>query len=272
MRILTGRPLRFSLLVFLIAFLCTLTGCDDSSSSPSSSAPANVSSTFTGQAVSCTPVLDPPTGQHGHELTVNGDVVRFLLFIPRQYAEQDAWPLILFLHGSGERGTNVDSIKKHGTPRYVDSNPSFPFIVVSPQLPTSLSRWETSALADLLDEVVCRYAVDVNRIYVTGLSMGGIGTWAMAISYPDKIAAIAPVSGWGFPDEAATIRHIPAWVFHGSDDTAVPLRRAQEMVDALRAVGGNVTFTVYPGLDHSDTWPPTYEASALYDWFLGWSL
>jgi predicted peptidase len=245
--------------------LCGLAGCDDSSSGGSS--PASNSG-----AVVCDRVLNPPAGQYAQELTAAGQAVQFLLFIPEQYADRDSWPLIVFLHGSGERGSDIEKVSKHGVPKWVQSNPSFPFIVVSPQLPSSLGDWIPSDVVALVDEIICRYAVDPNRIYLTGISMGGIGTWATAIQFPDRFAAIAPVSGWGFPDEAAVIRHIPAWVFHGADDAAAPLSRAQEMVDALLAVGGNVTFTVYPGVGHSGAWPPTYEAPDLYDWFLRWSL
>lgn len=242
-----------------LVVLCLLAGCEDGDSSG-------------GGNADCDRIANPPTGQYAQEIAAAGSCGRFLLFIPRQYAARASWPLIVFLHGSGERGDNLEVVKKHGVPKWVTGNPEFPFIVVSPQLPVSLRDWVPSDVVALVDQVACRYVVDPSRIYLTGISMGGIATWATAIDYPDRFAAIAPVSGWGFPDEAGTIRHVTAWVFHGADDRAAPLSRAQAMVDALRAVGANVAFTVYPGVGHSGAWPPTYEASALYDWFLRWSL
>jgi len=123
------------------------------------------------------------------------------------------------------------------------------------------------ALAALLDEIEGSYAVDPNRIYVTGLSMGGIGTWHLATAYPQRFAAIAPICGYGNPSTVCAIRHLPVWAFHGADDEMVPLERGQATVDALRACGGNVMFTVYPGVGH-DSWTQTYANPQLYTWLL----
>ena len=192
---------------------------------------------------------------------------KYLLFLPNQYEkEKKCWPLILFLHGIGERGDNLESVKKHGPPKIVEEQEYFPFILVSPQCPKN-EWWSTDVLNALIDDVVSRYRVDEDRVYVTGLSMGGYGTWHLAIEYPDRFAAIAPICGGGPPDKACKIKHIPVWVFHGARDKTVPLKKSKEMVDALKECGGNVMFTVYPETDH-DSWTETYNNPELYEWFL----
>lgn len=194
--------------------------------------------------------------------------MRYLLYLPGGYAaEQSArWPLVLFLHGAGERGDNLDLVKQHGIARVVGEREDFPFIAVSPQCPAD-DWWRTDVLAALLDESEQSYSVDPDRIYVTGLSTGGFATWALAIAYPDRFAAIAPVCGGGDPSRVCAIRYVPVWAFHGARDDVVPLRRSEEMVEALRACGGNVRFTVYPEAGHN-SWTETYANPELYAWFL----
>ena len=126
--------------------------------------------------------------------------MEYLLFLPESYAQStnQKFPLILFLHGAGERGRDLDSVKRHGIPKIVETNPDFPFIAVSPQCPED--SWWTSELHTingLIEEVVEKYQVDTSRIYLTGLSMGGFGTWSLASMYPERFAAIAPVCGGG---------------------------------------------------------------------------
>ena len=123
-------------------------------------------------------------------------------------------------------------------------------------------------LRALLDRVEQDYRVDLSREYVTGLSMGGYGTWALACDQPGRFAAIAPVCGGGIPRIATRLKDVPVWVFHGAKDTIVPLSESQEMVDALRAVRGDVKFTVLPEAGH-DSWTAAYEGQELYDWLLG---
>ena len=105
------------------------------------------------------------------------------------------------------------------------------------------------------------------RIYVTGLSMGGYGTWDLATRYPNRFAAIAPICGGGEPARACTVKHLPVWAFHGAKDEVVPLEQSQAMIDALAACDGNARLTVYPDADH-DAWTQTYDNPELYDWFL----
>src|SRR5882724_795246 len=122
----------------------------------------------------------------------------YLLFLPRGYEakSEKRWPLILFLHGAGERGTNVWKVATHGPPKNVTAKPEFPFIVVSPQCPGG-ELWSNDALLALLDEIVRKHAVDTKRIYLTGLSMGGYGTWRLGLTHPEKFAAIVPICGGG---------------------------------------------------------------------------
>jgi len=197
--------------------------------------------------------------------------VKYWLYLPPGYPGRDRWPLILFLHGAGERGDDLDRVKIHGPPKRIDTeNASFPFVIVSPQCPAE-GWWsdddQIERLDALLEQVVSRYEIDPGRLYVTGLSMGGYGTWALAARYPRRFAAIAPICGGGDPTEAERLARLPAWVFHGAEDPVVPLETSQEMVDALREAGGTVTFTVYPEARH-DSWTETYSNPALYEWFL----
>ena len=193
----------------------------------------------------------------------------YLLYLPEDYGEaRKRWPLVLFLHGADERGSDVERVKVHGPPRLVDEGKSFPFILVSPQCAKG-SRWidQVAALAALLDEIEGSYDVDPDRIYVTGLSMGGAGTWALAAEQPERFAAIAPICGPGNPKKAELIKHLPVWVFHGVKDERVPLEESEQMVEALKAAGAEPKFTVYPEAGH-DSWTETYANEELYDWLL----
>ena len=190
----------------------------------------------------------------------------YLLFLPQDYEKKDSWPLMLFLHGAGERGDDLELVKKHGPPKIVETKKDFPFILVSPQC-KSRRWWEPFELTALLDDVVAKYKVDEDRIYVTGLSMGGFGTWSLASHTPDRFAAIVPICGGGEPYWTRRFVHLPVWVFHGAKDFAVPLERSEEMVEALKKHGGNVKLTVYPDAGH-DSWTETYDNPELYEWLL----
>jgi len=194
----------------------------------------------------------------------------YLLYLPKGYEPntKEKYPLILFLHGMGERGDDLNLIKKHGIPKIVEQKDDFPFIALSPQCPGN-SFWtvELEALNALLDDVVTKYAVDVDRIYLTGLSMGGYGAWALAMEYPKRFAAIVPICGGGDTKNVSAIKDIPVWVFHGAKDSVVKLEESEKMVNALKECGGNIQFTVYPEADH-DSWTVTYDNPELYKWLL----
>jgi predicted peptidase len=191
----------------------------------------------------------------------------YLLYLPRDYNQiKKDWPLVLFLHGSGERGEDINLVKRQGPPKLVEEGKEFPFILISPQHSKN-TRWSNDFLIALIDEVVETYRVDEDRIYVTGLSGGGHGTWYLATEYPNRFAAIVPICGRGIPHGASRIKHLPIWVFHGAKDQVQPIKTSEEMVAALEAVGGNVKFTVYPEAGH-DAWTETYNNPELYDWLL----
>jgi predicted peptidase len=182
------------------------------------------------------------------------------------------WPLILFLHGAGERGDNVEQIKIHGIPKVAEQL-DLPFVTLAPQCP--LEHWWSDflpALDALLTETIATMPIDPRRVYLTGMSMGGYGTWHMAAKYPQRFAAIAPICGggpwmYGIYDHLDELHHIPAWVFHGAKDRVVPPRESKRLVKALTACGADVRFTLYPEAKH-DSWTETYNNPELYTWFL----
>jgi predicted peptidase len=215
------------------------------------------------------PLSAAETGQSAQKLEKQVIVkLNYLLFLPENY-EKDAntkFPMILFLHGSGERGDDLNKVKVHGPPKIVDSKKDFPFILVSPQCPAN-GWWDSFQLITLLDEIQSKYRVDPDRVYLTGLSMGGYGTWDLVQRYPTRFAAIAPICGAGNPVMVRRFKDVPAWVFHGDADPTVPVARADEMVEALKKVGAEVKYTRYPGVGH-DSWTATYNNPELYTWFL----
>ena len=190
----------------------------------------------------------------------------YLLSLPEHYESKDEWPLILFLHGAGERGDNLDRVKIHGPPKLIASGEKLPFIVVSPQCPKD-RWWNAVELTALLDEIVEKHNVDESRIYVTGLSMGGFGTWSLAMYSPKRFAAIAPICGGGDRQFGKYLKDIPAWIFHGAKDSAVPVQRSIEMAEAIKKSGGDPKLTIYPEANH-DSWTESYANPELYDWFL----
>ena len=197
--------------------------------------------------------------------------MEYLLFLPESYTQSTSqkFPLILFLHGAGERGSDLDSVKRHGIPKIVETNPDFPFIAVSPQCPED--SWWTSELHTingLIEEIVEKYQVDTSRIYLTGLSMGGFGTWSLASMYPERFAAIAPVCGGGEVRQILrSLVEMPIWTFHGQKDDVIPFSRSEEIVTALKKHGSSIKFTIYPEAGH-DSWTKTYDNPELYKWFL----
>ena len=193
---------------------------------------------------------------------------KYLLYLPEGYDGEKQYPLLVFLHGAGERGDDLDLVKIHGPPKLIEAGQSFPFIIVSPQVPTD-EWWSPDIVKWITSYIIENYSVDKSRVYLTGLSMGGYGTWATAIKYPDTYAAIAPICGGGDPNKAGSLKDIPVWVFHGDADPIVPISRSEEMYEALKPYE-NIEFTVYPGVEH-DSWTETYENPKLYEWFLSHS-
>ena len=213
----------------------------------------------------------PPTGQSARlfQATISRTVsYRYLLYVPKAYSAgpTQRWPLLLFLHGSGERGDDLAKVKSHGPPKQLDGRDGFPFVVISPQCPEG-QRWQSDALAALLDDVAKRLRIDPDRGYVTGLSMGGRGTWDLAMSYPERFAAIAPVCGGALPDRACQLKDVPIRAFHGTKDDVVPLAESETVVDAVRKCGGTAELIVYPETGH-DSWTAAYGDPSLWKWLL----
>jgi predicted peptidase len=206
-----------------------------------------------------------------HLETIVNYKVNYLLYLPEDYARSSKkWPLVLFLHGSGERGSDVELVKRNGPSKLVEEGKKFPFILVSPQCPER-TIWDNKMLAALLDDIESKYNVDKNREYLTGLSMGGHATWSLAIQYPERFAAILPVCARGYPQDVYVLKDVPVWVFHGKKDDIVPITDGEKMVRALIEAGGNVKFTIYPEAGH-DAWTETYNNPEIYEWLLSHSL
>jgi hypothetical protein len=193
---------------------------------------------------------------------------RFLVHLPADYDKQPhaRFPLILYLHGAGERGIDLDIVKRVGPGVYLSYHPELPFICVAAQcLPGE--RWNSVDVIGLLDEVLAQYRIDPDRVYLTGLSMGGFGTWYTATAYPERFAAVAPVCGGGDPDDAPRLRDVPTWVFHGDKDDVVSPELSLRMVDALTKVHGRVKLTLYPGEGHN-IFMRVYKDPEFYSWLL----
>ena len=194
---------------------------------------------------------------------------KYLLYFPANYNEDTLkkWPLLIFLHGSGEAGDDIQKVKAHGPPELISKGKAFPFIVVSPQSDRS-NGWDEGMLYKMLKDLKKKYRVDGNRVYLTGLSMGGYGTWKFAMKYPEEFAAIAPVCGGGDSSTAWRLRNIPVWCFHGAKDNVVPPTEDEKMVHATRVYNRNVKYTVFPDAGHN-SWDDTYNKNdSLYEWML----
>ncbi|HEX3798119.1 MAG TPA: PHB depolymerase family esterase [Verrucomicrobiae bacterium] len=202
----------------------------------------------------------------------------YLLFLPKGYDAnaRKRWPLILFLHGSGERGTNLWRTTVHGPTKYIEKHPDFPFILVTPQASEG-TKWSDDTLLAILDNVTANNAVDTNRIYLTGLSTGGYGAWSLATTYPERFAAVAPICGGegnigivlSLMDKTKgpALRHLPVWAFHGGKDNVVDPAESQRMVNLFKKFGNDVKLTIYPEAMHN-SWTVTYDNPELYEWFL----
>lgn len=220
----------------------------------------------TAPAVNYPPHFIPKT------LTLSdGSTWRYVLYVPPQYEENKDhhWPVILFLHGSGEMGT--DNIRQTGVglPRYIRKNPeSFPFVVIMPQVSEMWYRGRNgAAMLAILDQTLSEYRTDPDRVYLTGLSMGGFGTWELAVTQPDRFAAIAPVCGMAPTDYLSNIKEMPVWAFHGEKDPNVPVSGSRDAIGALRKLGSEPKYSEYPNEGHK-IWDMVYGSKQLYRWFL----
>jgi predicted esterase len=194
--------------------------------------------------------------------------INYLLALPEGYEKDTtaSWPLVIFLHGSGERGNDLGKVKKNGPPKLVDEGKKFPFILVSPQAGPE-AGWDAETLYRLEQYLKKEYRVNSDKVYLTGLSMGGYGTWELAMKHPEEFAAIAPICGGGDASTAWKLRNIPIWCFHGAKDNVVPLAASENMVKAAKELNPNVKFTVYPNANHN-SWDASYSNDSLYTWLL----
>ena len=220
------------------------------------------------------------TGQHAYTHDSGDCGLNYLLFLPQKYTGDPnvKWPLLIFLHGISKRGDTreaLENIKLDGPPKIVEDRSDFPFLVLSPQCPSETDWYPVfDRLEALIESVTTTYAVDEHKIYLTGLSMGGFGTWRLALEHPDRFAAIVPIAG-GYifesdevPEDICVLKNLPIWAFHGGEDESVPSWQSQIMVDALRQCPANVRFTHYPDANHADAWKQAYADPELYTWLL----
>ena len=212
-----------------------------------------------------------PGKQVANQVTIEIDgeeprEIGFWIYTPANYEEVETMPWMMFLHGMGERGDDLELVKKWGPPKLVSEQEDFPFILISPQCPDNI-KWQTQHLIQILNRVQEEMKVDTKRLYMTGLSMGGYGTWSMTAAIPERIAASIPVCGGGNVQLAEKMIDVPIWAFHGDADNVVTIRRSQEMVDAVNAASGNAKLTTYEGVGHN-SWSETYANAEIYDWFL----
>lgn len=211
----------------------------------------------------------------------------YRLLKPEGYEKEgsQSYPLVVFLHGAGERGDNNESQLKHGVAEFVTdaARKDYPCFLVAPQCPVKRA-WsdlsggvkedpkfsetpikEETLLLDLIDSLSKEYRVDKDRIYVTGLSMGGFGTWNLVSRRPDLFAAAVPICGGGDPSQAPKLTKLPIWAFHGDADRAVPVERTRGMIAAIKEAGGSPKYTEYEGVGH-DSWTQTYKDGAVIQW------
>ncbi|MCS6864899.1 MAG: dienelactone hydrolase family protein [Gemmataceae bacterium] len=201
----------------------------------------------------------------------DGSQSRYVVFVPHSYDGTKEFPVILFLHGAGESlGGKKMPVEVGIGPAIKAREKTFPFITVIPQ--SAKRTWQADsedgrrAIA-ILDATLQEYKIDPKRQILTGLSMGGYGTWSLAAAYPNRWAAIVPICGGGDPNNASKIKDIPCWCFHGQEDNAVKVERSREMIAALEKAGGKPRYTEYQWVGH-DSWDPAYATNQLYTWLL----
>ncbi|OCT17265.1 hypothetical protein A8709_27445 [Paenibacillus pectinilyticus] len=198
--------------------------------------------------------------------------LNYQLFVPHDFElkSEQQYPLFVFLHGIKKRGDDISVLNKYGLTWIAESKPDFPFIVVTPQCPAD-SNWTHvyQSVIALINEITTSYPVDTERMYLTGFSMGGNGTWDIAARSPELFSAIVPISGWYEPEKANLLKDVRIWAFHCVDDDVVRVSGTEEMVEAITNIGGNIKATYYSELGHSHTvMEKTFNNQELYDWLL----
>jgi predicted peptidase len=217
----------------------------------------------------------------------DGGALPYRLMRPETMEPGKKYPLVIFLHGAGERGTDNEVQLVHGVKEFAkpEARKKYPCFLVAPQCPTG-HQWvqvpwgadkhdmppvpsaPASLLVGLMDELQKSLPVDPDRVYITGLSMGGYGTWDLLSRQPERFAAAVPVCGGGDEKKAGVMKKVPIWAFHGGLDVAVPVARSRNMVDAVNQAGGNARYTEYPQVGH-DSWNPCYADPEMMEWLFG---
>lgn len=195
--------------------------------------------------------------------------MQYLLYLPQEYEVDTTklFPLLLFLHGSGESGENIEKVKTHGPPKLIAEGKNFPFIVLSPQNPDINKLWDAEAVSALLENIESTYRIDPTRIHLAGLSRGAYGAWQVAIQNPNKFASLIVISGVSPGYYVKWLKNTPIWVFHGEDDDVIPVTESDNAVKELQGNGQNVKYTRYPNTGH-DAWTRTFENPELFKWVL----
>ena len=221
--------------------------------------------------------------QSSHELSLSTtQVVKvpvrmpYLVILPKEYDQKPGpWPVLLYLHGAGDRGTDIALVRRVRAVQEALVRKDYPFILLAPQETDPDQAWISApvrtVVMQILDEVIARYHGDSSRVYLTGISMGGWGTWFLAKQYPGRFAAIAPLCGHADTTWAPALVHTPIWTFHGTEDNVAPISETKAMVETLHGLGGNPKFTPIVGADH-DIANVVYSRDDLYRWLLGHSL
>ncbi|MEO5936247.1 MAG: prolyl oligopeptidase family serine peptidase [Terriglobales bacterium] len=243
--------------------------------------------------LSTAPLAAKETGFLNRSVTVAGVTYRYQVYVPVEWTAKTKWPVILSLHGAGERGSDGLFSTENGLGRALRRNAkAFPFVAVFPQCPLS-AMWVDRAMQEMamaaLESAIKEFGGDRQRLYLTGLSMGGYGTWEMAMRYPKYFAAIAPVCGAiqslggmypelrshmadlnakdPYADAAKKMAGVPAWIFHGAKDPLIPVTESRRMAEALRAAGSTVRYSEYPEATHN-SWDRAYAEPELVKWLL----
>ena len=193
----------------------------------------------------------------------------YVTYLPKDYDEKKTYPLVFFLHGAGERGDDLDVASRHGFMKYVrEEGKDYPFIFVAPQCPNN-KYWGcyTESLIAFLDYICDTLPVDLNRVYLTGLSMGGTGTFMLAMAAPERFAAIAPVCGSGIYWYGEVFVDIPVYMYHGDCDDIVPIQESISMLNSINKRGGNAKLKICYGVGHN-AWDIAYAGDELAEWLL----
>lgn len=202
-------------------------------------------------------------------VNVGGKDMKYVVYVPQSYDPAKPMPSIIFLNGAGECGTDGYRQVYHFGGAIMLKADEWPFIIMFPQKQDVKTKWEDEEpmVMEVLSKTKAEFNVDDSRLYLTGLSQGGHGTWTIAAKHPDMFAAIAPCCGWADEDVAKSVSKLPIWTFHGDKDEAVKLECSQEMQNWIEAAGGACKLTVYPGVGHN-SWDNAYRNENLAGWFL----